>query len=127
MSVGSVPVAIAVRLWLGAAILRVLKRIVPLERLVRLAHREPHGARDQALEARLRAYMAMRGRFPRRPPGNCLERSLGAYRILCAAGAAPELVIGVRRAGLRQVEGHVWVRCSGSVVGESDDDVASYA
>lgn len=121
-----IPASIAARLWVWAAALRVLKRIVPIESLVRVMHTSPGSPRPE-IEARLRDYLEMRGPFPRRPPGNCLERSLGAYRILCAAGARPELVIGVRRGDDGKVEGHVWVRADGRALGETDDSLAGFA
>jgi hypothetical protein len=120
------PLSIAARLWTWAAALRILKRIVPVESLVRLMHTSP-GARRPDVEARLRSYLEMTGRFPRRPPGNCLERSLGAYRILCSAGAEPELVIGVRRGADGKVEGHVWVRTPAGALGETDESLAGFA
>ncbi len=118
---------IAVRLWSWAAVLRPLKRMIPLERLVRLAHRRPRGgARSPAFERRLAEYLERRERFPFRPPSNCLERSLGAYRILCAANASPRLVVGFRHSPEREVEGHVWVTVDGRPLAERPEEVASY-
>ncbi len=119
--------AIAVRLWTWAAILRVLKHGVPLATLVRLARRAPGGTRkDEGLQSRLGNYLESRGRFPFRPPANCLERSLGAYRLLCEANANPSLVVGVRRAP-QGIEGHVWVTTEGRAWAERDEDLATYA
>jgi hypothetical protein len=119
--------AIALRLWYWAAMLRVLKRIVPLETLVGFMHRRPSGrGRSQDFERQLEGYIGRTGRFPWRPPSNCLERSLGAYRALCRANADPELVIGVRRNAGRGVEGHVWVMVDGRALGERPEDLASY-
>ena len=126
MTPAPLPASIAARLWVWAAALRILKRIVPVESLVRLMHASP-GARRPDVEARLRSYLDMPGPFPRRPPGNCLERSLGAYRILCAAGAQPELVIGVRRGRDGRVEGHVWVRTADGPLAETDRSLAGFA
>ena len=120
-------VSIAARLWMWAALLRVLKRTVPFESLVRLAHRRPKMLRAQAdFVKTLETFMDRRGRFPLRPPANCLERSLGAYRMLCAANASPELIVGVRRIEGRRVEGHVWVTVQGRGLAERDDDLATY-
>jgi hypothetical protein len=120
-------ISIALRLWLSAALLRPLKRLVPFETLVRLMHTRP-GARHRssAFERRLEHYMHRTGRFPFRPPSNCLERSLGAYRILCGANACPELVVGVRRVPGRGVEGHVWVTLDGRALAEHGSDLATY-
>ena len=66
-------------------------------------------------------------RFPRRPPSNCLERSLGAYRLLCRAGAQPELVIGIKRALGDRIEGHTWVVVDGGPLGEDTGALAGFA
>ena len=132
---------IGVRLWFWAAMIRVLKRVVPIRTLVRLAKPgsdqgqtgvrpgsdRGHLARtDERLEERLRAYLQSKGRFPFRPPSNCLERSLGAYRLLCGVAADPELVVGVRRSPERGVEGHVWVTAGGRVLAERPEDLATF-
>jgi hypothetical protein len=110
-------------MWLWAAIARPLKHVVPLPSLVRLARpwmilRGPQ--RRESIELRLEAFLVRRGRFPWRPPGNCLERSLAAYRILCGAGADPRLVVGVRP-GPRGIDGHVWVVLHGRPLAETID------
>jgi len=118
---------IAIRMWTWAALLRVLKRIVPLESLVRLMHRRPASrGRSAAFRQRIEDYLSMTGRFPYRPPSNCLERSLGAYRLLCEAAAAPELVIGLRRSDAQGLLGHVWVTVQGRALAERDDALAVY-
>jgi len=117
---------IAARLWTWAALLRVLKHVVPLPTLVRLVHARPDAARSADLERRLEGYMAASGAFPLRAPGNCLERSLAAYRILCRAGASPTLVVGFRHSALQEVEGHVWVVVDGRALAERPDSVATY-
>jgi hypothetical protein len=139
---------IGVRLWLWAGMIRVLKPLVPIGTLVRLARTPGPGSnrskRGQApipgpgpdrsaglrsaerFEERLRAYLESRQRFPFRAPANCLERSLGAYRLLCGAAAGPELVVGVRRSPARGVEGHVWVTAGGRVLAERPGDLATF-
>ena len=114
------------RLWLWAAMLRGLKRVVPMATLVRLAQVSPRRHTTGRLQPRVEAYLARRGRFPFRPPANCLERSLGAYRLLCRGGAKPELVVGVKRSPERGVEGHVWVTVGGRALAETSDHVASF-
>ena len=114
------------RLWLWAAMLRPLKHVVPIATLVRFARVKPRRHAPALVESRVEAYLVRRGRFPFRPPANCLERSLGAYRLLCAGGAKPELVVGVKRSPDRGVEGHVWVTVAGRVLGERIDDVAGF-
>jgi hypothetical protein len=118
---------IGIRLWTWAAMLRLLKHVVPMPMLVRLARTRPRPASaTRDVKHRLREYLVSRRRFPFRAPANCLERSLGAYRLLCAAAADPELVVGVRRSE-RGVEGHVWVTAGGSAWGERDEDLATFA
>jgi hypothetical protein len=139
---------IGIRLWLWAAVIRMLKRIMPIGTLVRLAHKtgpgsdqgqtgvRPGSDRDHfalsddqqraKVEERLRAYLERKGRFPFRPPSNCLERSLGAYRLLCGVAADPQLVVGVRRSPERGVEGHVWVTARGCVLAERLEDLATF-
>jgi hypothetical protein len=117
---------IAARLWTWAGVLRVLKHVVPLPALVRLVHTGSVGPRSADLERRLEGYMAASGAFPRRAPGNCLERSLAAYRILCRASASPTLVVGFRHSAAQSVEGHVWVVVDGRALAERPDSVATY-
>ena len=117
---------IGTRLWLWAAVLRPLKHVVPSATLVRVARATPRRQAAALVQSRVEAYLVSRGRFPFRPPANCLERSLGAYRVLCAGGANPELVVGMRRSPDRGVEGHVWVTVGGRVLAESVDDVVSF-
>ena len=119
---------ILVRLWIWALALRALKHVLPLPQLVRLVQtRASRTPRSAAFERRLESYLERRQRFPFRAPGNCLERSLGAYRILCAAGAQPELVIGVRRGADGRVAGHVWTRTAAGPLGETDSSLAGFA
>lgn len=118
---------VAIRMWAWAAVLRLLKRVVALETLVRVMHRTPgrpraRSSREQSIES----YMNMTGRFPFRPPSNCLERSLIAYRMLCEAAAEPELVVGMRRATDGSLHGHVWVTVAGRPLGERVESLATY-
>ena len=118
---------LAARMWLWAAALRVVKHVVPLPVLVRaVARRSRISVKDSTLRPLLAAYLASKRRFPFRPPGNCLERSLVVYRWLAEAGEEPELVVGVRRSP-RGVEGHVWVTVDGTPLGEEPEDLAGFA
>ena len=100
--------------WLAAAwsgrppALPVLKRAVPLPRLVRLmaGRRSPGPASDAVVVTTLRLARAYRRRVP--GADNCLERSLLTYRYLLEAGASPALVCGVDRS-VAGVVGHAWV------------------
>ncbi len=116
---------IALRLWTWAALLRVLKHAVPLATLVRMMQSDPRRV-EPARTGTVERYLHTTGRFPRRPPGNCLERSLGVYRLLCQAGASPELLVGMRRLPSRPLEGHVWVRVAGKPIGETDVSLTEF-
>lgn len=128
---------ILVRLWTWGIVLRGLKHVVPLPRLVRLAQADTsREARSTAFERRLEGYLQRRQRFPFRAPGNCLERSLGAYRLLCAHGSHPELRVGIavnsqlhnsqlpkNQLPNSQLRGHVWVEVDGQPFGERPGDL----
>jgi hypothetical protein len=106
-----------------ALVLPVLKRILPLPRLVRLT--APRRARSRGDRARERELVTLTnalyasGLVVRSP--NCLERSLVAFRYLARSGADPLLVVGFRREE-NEVQGHVWVTVDGTPVA---DDLAS--
>ena len=112
---------IALRVWLWAVLVRSLKHVVPLQSLVRWVtpSRRMSGIRG-VVEPELASYLVARGRFPRRPPGNCLDRSLAAYRVLCRIGAQPEIVVGIRPDGHALV-GHVWLVVDGKPFAERAD------
>jgi transglutaminase superfamily protein len=118
----------ALQLWAWAASLRILKHVVPFEALVRFVHTNPRRERSEDVERRLEAYMASNRAFPRRAPGNCLERSLGAYRLLCAAGSRPDIVVGVRRGtGGVPLEGHVWLTIDGRPIAERSEFLETFS
>jgi Transglutaminase-like superfamily len=118
---------VVARLWFWAAVVRSLKHVVPVVTLVRIVHARPAGRqRASGLADRLDTLFRRTGRFPRRPPSNCLERSLGAYRLLCRAGAQPELVIGMKRGPDDAIEGHTWVMVDGRPLGENQAVLAAF-
>ena len=109
------------RMAAWALCLPVLKRVVPLPRLVQMmaapAATRP-GPRDAEREGRIVAISRLVSAPLVRADIGCLQRSLLAYRFLGAAGARPSLVVGMRReAG--QVHGHAWVTVDGEPAGES--------
>lgn len=112
------PRFVAVRLWCWAVLLRPLKHVVPFRSLVRFVRTRARHARSPEFERQLEAYMDALGRFPHRAPANCLERSLGAYRLLCASGSSPEVIVGIRRHETLGIEGHVWVTVDGRALAE---------
>jgi transglutaminase superfamily protein len=121
------PWLILARLWLWAALVRSLKHVLPIVVLVRLVHARPARDGQSGLTGRLDVLFRCTRRFPRRPPSNCLERSLGAYRLLCRAGAQPELVIGMKRATGGRIEGHTWVVVNGRPLAEDTGALAGFA
>lgn len=117
---------IAVALWTWAAALRPLKHLLAFESLVKLVHPRRLSGRDASIERGIERYLASTAAFPRRAPANCLERSLAAYRLLCANGANPTLVIGLKHGAEGSLHGHVWLTIDGRVLAEPPDVVASY-
>ncbi len=121
------------QLWLlvrmigWATLLPVLKRTLPLPRLVALmAHRETPGGRRPdretnivALVRRLYRSNAVAGR------DNCLERSHVTYRYLTAASARPKLVVGMRK-NEGELQGHVWVAVDGEAVHDAPGALADF-
>jgi hypothetical protein len=107
--------------------LPLLKRILPLPRLVALMDKAPReGARDPELERRIvriarLVFRGRRGTFG----DNCLERSLVTYRFLGRAGADPELVVAMSRRD-QGLHGHVWVTVEGLPVDEDPADLEVY-
>jgi hypothetical protein len=118
---------LASRLWFWALVVRPLKHIVPLRTLVHLLHRSPGCPTDVTRVRRdVESLLRQSGRLPLRPPANCLERSLGAYRLLCRAGASPALVVGMRRGSRTGVDGHVWVVVDGRPLAEDATFLAGF-
>jgi Transglutaminase-like superfamily len=118
---------LASRLWFWAAVVRPLKHILPLRTLVHLLHRSPRRLPDaRRVHRELESFLRQTGRLPPRAPANCLERSLGAYRLLCRAGAAPAIVVGIRRGARTGVDGHVWVVVDGRPLAEDESFLAGF-
>jgi hypothetical protein len=112
---------VAMRFWGWAFALRVLKHLLPVKQLVRIVRPRVSPRRRADRELPIIRFMDARGRFPWRPPANCLERSLAGYRFLTGVGARPELVVGVRKVpDGRGIDGHVWLVLHGMAIGESD-------
>ena len=97
------------------ATLPLIKQTVAVKTLVRWL--SPHGSHlplegpmRRARLATLRYFVAHGGRLV--ISENCLERSLLLYRFLAEVGAAPRLVMGVRRDD-GDTDGHVWIEIDG--------------
>jgi hypothetical protein len=108
-------------------VLPILKRILPIRRLVRLMRmRRPSRGRLPGSAERIAEIAALVCR-PRvlGSQDNCLERSLLAYRYMSAIGAGPELVIGIGRERGNTI-GHAWVALDGKPVVESAASVKGF-
>jgi hypothetical protein len=101
-----------------AAVLPLLKHLVPLETLARVMWSAPVTSRKPEADK----IVALSRALTRRPPrarGRCYEQSLLAYRFLSKHGADPRLVAAVRKEG-RSMVGHAWVTVDGVPVGEAE-------
>jgi len=102
------------------AILPLLKRVVPLQRLVRWMFSPKNRNRDPQLERAV--VKAVERTYRLRKGGICLDRSLTLYRLLTRAGASPELNIGFTRRN-SEIVGHAWVMLDGTPIFDSPDSV----
>lgn len=100
-------------------LLGVLKRLVPLRSLAKWMWCETTGPRDQLAERRLAANVLRVSKFLRLSDRDCLQRSLLLYRLLSAAGAGPELVVGLHEQD-GNVIGHAWVLVDGKSLVEPE-------
>lgn len=107
-------------------LLPVLKRVLPLRRLVALMWTTGRADRSDERERQIIALSARVTRLRPRLRSNCLERSLLTYRFLSRTGADPRLVMGV---GTFEgaIVGHAWVMLDGEPVHERREAVESFA
>jgi hypothetical protein len=108
--------------------LPLLKRRMALPRLVGFmweGDRSTHATADRRQRIAELTTVVFRSNHRDRP-GNCLDRSLVAYRYLSAAGAHPELLVGLRR-GDGLLKGHAWVTVNGVPVEESPEPLDEFA
>jgi transglutaminase superfamily protein len=118
---------LAARIFCWVALVRVAKYAVPLQALVKIVSPVPRsGSRNANREQRIALFADWASRVVRpRSDGNCLERSLVAYRYMIRAHANPRLVIGFRR-GDSGMLGHAWVLVDGEPLSDSPASVAEY-
>ena len=112
--------ALFLRMLGRAAALPVLKRRMPLPRLVETAR--PASRTD----ARPETVIAL-ARWVYRVPGfrdNCLEKSLLTYRYLPAGEHSYRLMLGVRRNEGDEAPGHAWLTIDGAPVHDSREALA---
>ena len=114
---------LAVRTLGWMSVLPVLKRLMPLPRLVRLMWL-PARASERHLDGERRTTRVV-SRLSRASGGNCLERSLILYRYLARANADPNLVVGMGKSD--EFLGHVWVIVDGQPLFESPETLRTYA
>jgi hypothetical protein len=110
-----------------ALVLPVLKYVLPLRRLVRLAASRGDGSPREPMRVEKVTNLA---RIIYRSSAsvvrdNCLERSLVAYRYLGRANADPELVVGMGKNGADFL-GHVWVTLDGKPLYDSPEKLAEF-
>ncbi len=115
-----------VRMAGWALALPVLKYLLPLQRLVRVAAGSGGGPRDPRREEKVaglaRVLYRSRAAVVR---DNCLERSLVAYRYLAQANASPELVVAMgKHEG--DLLGHVWVTVDGEPLYDDPEKLAGF-
>jgi hypothetical protein len=89
-------------------LLGLLKHIVPLQSLAKWTWCGRIGPRDPVAERRVTANVLRFSKLLGIADRDCLQRSLLLYRLLSAAGAAPELVVGFREQD-GKIIGHAWV------------------
>ncbi len=118
---------LALRMATWRLALVVLKRALPLPRLVRLMDRSARrGARRAGRDARIATVAA--GVYRLGFAGardNCLGRSLVMYRYLSAGSFSPELVVGVRK-DQGGMPGHAWVLVDGEPMADSHDTLEGF-
>ena len=117
---------LAVRMLVWARALPILKRMVPLPRLVRLA--APARVGESCSSRREWQIVALAQRLCgplERPDGGCLSRSLLGFRFLGQSGAKPKLTVGVRKEGDR-VLAHAWLTVDDRIVNDTEENVGAY-
>jgi Transglutaminase-like superfamily len=107
-------------------LLGLLKHLVPLRSLVKWTWCEKAGPRDPVAERRLTANVLRLSKFLRIADRDCLQRSLLLYRLLSAAGADPELVVGLHEQD-GKIIGHAWVLVGGTSLVEPESDLTRFS
>jgi hypothetical protein len=114
------------RMSAWAVWLPLLKYLMPLPRLVRLAAAPPRRAARRREQERKVVTLSRWIYAPvTRHDRGCLQRSLLAYRFLGEANASPRLLVGVRK-DEGKVLAHAWVSVDGEPLAESPDWVGGF-
>jgi hypothetical protein len=113
-----------------AYVFRVLKRSIPLPRLVQLARWRGHVGSPSVDQRERVVVLARWASRPMRSSsrGNCLERALVTYRYLTATNADPMLMVGFADGvtATDQVRGHAWVAVDGHPIDETDESLSGF-
>jgi hypothetical protein len=107
-------------------LLGLLKHLVPLRLLAKWIWCETAGPRDRVTERRLTANVLRLSKFLLIADRDCLQRSLLLYRLLSAAGADPELVVGFRKQD-GKIIGHAWVLVDDVSLVEPESDLVRFS
>ena len=107
-------------------LLGLLKHLVPLRSLAKWTWCETTGPRDPVAERRLAANVLRLSKLLRIADRDCLQRSLLLYRLLSAAGADPELVVGFREQD-GKIIGHAWVLVDDMSIVEPESDLVRFS
>jgi len=107
-------------------LLGLLKHLVPLRWLVKWTWCEKAGPRDRLAERRLAANVLRLSKLLRIADRDCLQRSLRLYRLLSAAGADPELVVGFCEQD-GKIIGHAWVLVDDMSIVEPASDLVRFS
>jgi Transglutaminase-like superfamily len=107
-------------------LLGLLKHLVPLPSLAKWTWCETTGPRDRLAERRLTANVLRVSKLLRIADRDCLQRSLLLYRLLSAAGADPELVVGIREQD-DKIIGHAWVLVDGKSLVEPESALLRFS
>ena len=119
---GPADVVLFARMLGWAAALPVLKRRMPLPKLVETAV-----PAERAGPARRPETVVALSRWVYRIPGlrdNCLEKSLLTYRYLPADSGRYRLVLGVRTSEAEGPPGHAWLTIDGTPVHDTPESLA---
>ena len=107
-------------------LLGLLKHLVPLRWLAKWTWCEKAGPRDRLAERRLAANVLRLSKLLRIADRDCLQRGLLLYRLLSAAGADPELVVGFREQD-GKIIGHAWVLVDDMSIVEPESDLVRFS
>jgi hypothetical protein len=107
-------------------LLGILKHFVPLRSLAKWTWCQATARRDRLAERRLTGNVLRLSRLLGISDRDCLQRSLLLYRLLSAAGADPELVVGIDEQD-GNIVGHAWILVDGESLVEPDSTLSRFS